>query len=75
VEVEIDHARERSRQLGEHGPQQVVRHRPGRRDILDLQRDGVRLDRPDPDRRTRSLDGSRRARRQVRQPGPSSDLD
>ena len=30
--------------------QQVVRHRPRRRDVLDLQRDRVRLDRPDPDR-------------------------
>src|SRR4030095_3797369 len=31
-------------------PEQVVRHRPWRGDVLDLQRDGVRLEDADPDR-------------------------
>src|SRR6185436_16776011 len=38
------------RLLVDHVAQQVVRHRPRRRDVLDLQRNRIGLEHPDPDR-------------------------
>ena len=50
LQVADDDLLDRRLQVVDHVPQQVVRHRPRRRDVLDLQRDGVRLEDADPDR-------------------------